>query len=316
MTSKPNVWATLCVALAATATARSACADEPASRGPFRIVGYLPEYRMREFNPEAAQQLTDLIIFSVEPSAGGELDLRRLKDAPWAKFRELKDRQHVRLILCAGGWGRSAHFPAVAADDAKRRKFVESAVKTCRTEQLDGLDLDWEHPKNAAEEAGYARLLADLREAFEPLGLKLSVTMAAWQKLPAEAFAAVDWVQLMSYDHEGKHSTLEGAQADVKSVLDRGVPPGKIALEVPFYGRHVQRRNREMSYAQIVSKYHPGPEVDEVDGYYFNGPATIRRKTEYALESKLGGIMFWELGQDAPGDASLVRGIRDATERR
>ncbi len=41
-----------------------------------------------------------------------------------------------------------------------------------------------------------------------------------------------------------------------------------------------------------------------------------RRKTEFALKSKLGGVMVWELGQDAAGDQSLLKVIRDVTDSR
>ena len=48
---------------------------------PFRLVGYLPDNRMAEFDPDAARLLTDLVVFSAVPTAAGELDLSRLSDA-------------------------------------------------------------------------------------------------------------------------------------------------------------------------------------------------------------------------------------------
>jgi GH18 family chitinase len=47
------------------------------------------------------------------------------------------------------------------------------------------------------------------------------------------------------------------------------------------------------------------------DGYTIscNGPATIAKKTE--LSKSHGGIMIWELGQDASGDDSLLKVIAD-----
>jgi hypothetical protein len=36
----------------------------------------------------------------------------------------------------------------------------------------------------------------------------------------------------------------------------------------------------------------------------------VRRKTEFALKAGLAGVMFWELGQDAAGDGSLLKVIR------
>ena len=46
-----------------------------------------------------------------------------------------------------------------------------------------------------------------------------------------------------------------------------------------------------------------------VDGAttYLNSRATILAKAKLARQ--YGGIMIWELGQDAPGDASLLKAI-------
>ena len=67
----------------------------------------------------------------------------------------------------------------------------------------------------------------------------------------------------------------------------------------------------EMTYAEIVRKYKPAPEVDEAGDVYFNGIETIRQKTRYAREKGLGGVMVWELGQDADGKASLLGAVRE-----
>jgi GH18 family chitinase len=280
-----------------------------------RIVGYLPDYRLSEFDPQSARALTDLIVFSATPSPDAGLDLSRLKKAPWDKFRQFKTRERVRLILCVGGWERSKHFAEIAASAEKRQKFVAAAVKICLDERLDGLDLDWEHPKNAAEQDGYGLLLADLHAAFQPHGLVLSVTIAGWQKLSPAAIAAADWVNVMAYDQRGKHSTFEGAQSDAKKLLDMGVPPAKLTLGLPFYGRNVTKPDQTATYREILARHKPTADADEIDGIYFNGPATIRKKTEWAIQSKLAGVMVWELGQDAPGEQSLLKVIRDTVDQ-
>ena len=287
----------------------------PSPQTEFRVAGYLPDYRMSEFDPAAARLLTDLILFSAELTADGQLDLTRLKDAPLAKLRALKTRERMRLILCVGGWERSAHFAAVAASSALRREFVHAAVRVCLDERLDGIDLDWEHPKDEAQQEAYGTLLADLNTAFKPHGLTLSVTIAAGQRLPRVAFDFVDWVQVMAYDHGGRHSTFEAAKEDVAALIGTGIPTRKIVLGLPFYGRDVNDRGRSLAYREVVAKHDPKPDVDEIDGVYFNGPTTIGRKTAFALESKLGGVMVWEIGQDAPGSRSLLRVIRTVADQ-
>ncbi|SFI04223.1 glycosyl hydrolase family 18 protein [Planctomicrobium piriforme] len=282
---------------------------------PFRIVGYLPEYRFSRFDAAYATGLTDLILFAAQPTPDGDIDLGKLKDAPWAMLKDFKTRYHVRLILCMGGWGQSDHFAEAVLSDKARAKLVKNAVDLLLSHRLDGLDLDWEHPKNEAESAGYARLLIELKKAFTPHGLTLSVTIAPWQQIPSEGYAAADWVQLMSYDYGQKHSTLEQAKKDIQTFLDRGVPPEKIVLGMPFYGRDVKDRDKSITYQEVQRRHHPPEQVDEVAGYFFNGPVTIRKKTRAALDAHLGGVMVWEIGQDTLSETSLLKAIRAEIEK-
>jgi chitinase len=295
-----------------TFAALPACWPAASADASFRISGYLPDYRAARFDPEATRGLTDLIVFSTEPSVTGQLESSRLDAFPWTVLRELRARQGVRLLLCVGGWGRSTHFPEVAASDLLRQEFVRSAVRLCLEWELDGLDLDWEHPANQAEQEAYADLMEALRRGFEPHGLILSLTMAGWQQVPQRAFAAVDRVQVMSYDHPGAHSTFEAAEAEVRKLIAAGVPPNKLILGLPFYGRGISNRQRTMSYRDILERYRPDPDVNEVDNVFFNGTELIRQKTKFALKAGLAGVMFWELGQDAAGDCSLLKVIRSS----
>lgn len=288
--------------------------NEVASLSEFRVAGYLPDYRFAEFDIATAQGLTDLIIFSAEPNEDGGIDLERLKNCPWPKLLELKTKHRVRLILTLGGWDRSTHFAHVAADASRRKAFADAVVRLALERRLDGIDLDWEHPKDASEQESYGALLADLRAAFEPYGLMLTVTIAAWQHLPVAAVDSVDFVQVMAYDHDKQHSTLEGAQRDLQQLVDARIPASKIVLGLPFYGRDVQSRNAT-TYREIIAKFCPDPEIDQVGLVYFNGPQTIQRKVELAIDSQLCGIMVWELGQDAPGDQSLLKLISNVVTR-
>jgi len=50
--------------------------------------------------------------------------------------------------------------------------------------------------------------------------------------------------------------------------------------------------------------YAPSPD-DEVENIYFNGVQSVRDKTRYTYENKIGGIMIWELGQDTIVDKRI-----------
>ena len=128
------------------------------------------------------------------------------------------------------------------------------------------------------------------------------------------------------------------ADTSVKQHLAAGVPPMKLVLGVAFYGRRFEDvdprelgRNRpygryggDHSYAELAHRY-----VDR-NGYArhwdedaqapwlwntatrsfvtYDDPRSIALKAAYARERGLGGVMFWELSQDARG--ALLDAVR------
>ena len=276
---------------------------------PFRVVGYLPEYRVATLDPSALIGVTDCVFFSLEPTPDGSLDTARLTPAIAARLQALRRHARCRFWVTVGGWDRSAGFAPIAADAGKRQRFARALTAFCLSHGFAGADFDWEHPADAKQAADYSALLADTHAAFASRGLRLSVTVAPWQTLDKQAIDAVDEVHLMSYDHPGRHSTLAQAQADVEAMLARGVPSSKLCLGIPFYGRGIADGSKTLAYADVVTQFHPKPSDDEADSLYFNGPDTVRAKVRYAKSKRLGGVMVWELGQDAPGAASLLQAI-------
>jgi len=291
----------------------SACGAQEQAR--FQIVGYLPDYRFKGTDLDQAALLTDLILFAAEPGENGEVQLGKLKNAPWEKLWSLRDQHQTRLILCVGGWERSNHFSQVVRDPGLRATFAKSLCQTLQDKKLNGLDIDWESPRTPEDWSGFAALLEQLKSDFQPHRYSLSLTVAPWREVPERAWKSVDRVQLMSYDYGQQHSTPQQALKDIQTFLDQGIPAKKIVLGLPFYGRHVTNR-KAMTYARLVDRYQPEDDVDEVDGIYFNGPATIRRKTQQAMDAGIGGVMIWEIGQDRSGENSLLNNIAITARRR
>ncbi len=275
----------------------------------FRIVGYLPDYRVPGFNTALAKGLTDLVFFGVVPNAGGDLGIANVKPEALALLGKIKAEHGVRLHLCLGGWNRSQGFAALAAAPAARKRLAAECVAFCAKQRFDGVDVDWEHPANDAERANHAALLGTLKAAFAPAGLRLTAAVAGWQTLDPAAIAAVDALHLMAYDAEGRHSTYDYAAGEVRKALARGAPAEKLCLGLPFYGRHLTNRDQALGYGEILRLHRPPPGADESAGFCFNGPDTIARKTKFALDQRLGGVMAWEIAQDAPGGESLLRAI-------
>lgn len=295
-------------------TLTSLAQETPPSK-PLRIAGYLPNYRFAEFDEKNAYGLTDILLFSVEPQADGTLDLTAIQNCPWEKLERLKKERNVRLSVTIGGWDRSKHFAKVATTPHLRKAFIQSITQLVKDRQLQGIDLDWEHPQTTDEQIAYGTLLQELRDKLAPQQTVITVTIAAWQQLPKSAIDAVDYVQLMAYDHDQEHSTPDKAQAEVESLINRGIPHQKIVLGLPFYGRHIRTREA-FTYQQIQRKYASLPSVDLVDDIYFNGPHTIREKVKFTLNRQLAGIMIWELGQDTSGQNSLLNAAVQSTTAR
>jgi GH18 family chitinase len=100
----------------------------------------------------------------------------------------------------------------------------------------------------------------------------------------------------------------------------RTVPKDKMNLGVPFYGYSFGNNNvvESMNFGDIVAAF---PGAATVDSYnihggttvYYNGIPTIQNKTRLALQ-QAGGIMIWELSQDAIGSNSLLKTIHAVIE--
>jgi GH18 family chitinase len=284
-----------------------AAEPEVEAKPEFRILGYLPDYRCEIFNPRQAALVTDLIYMAAEPKETGELDLRRVKPEHLALLAKLRKEQGARVHFALGGWGRCSGFPAVAQAAERRKAFTKNVCDYCRAHEFAGVDLDWEFPKDEAEQADFAELLAELQAGLKEDGRELSIAIAPWQRLPQGAWAHVDRVHLMSYDHAGRHATYAQAEKDMERVLALGIPREKLLLGLPCYARHTSDKERTLTWLEIVGRYDPPATSDEVAGFYYNGPATIANKTKLAQSRRLSGVFFWELGQDTDGARSLVR---------
>jgi len=273
------------------------------------VVGYLPHYRVDSLNALPYDSLTDVIFFSVEPKVDGSIDSSDAKPAILKKLRALTTPKGVKLHLCVGGWRKSKGFSKMAANLSTRTAFVRNLTAFLKTHQLDGADLDWEHPRSKSEIESFQKLIIELKTAFHPHGLELTVTVAGWGTyLHPETVPFVDRIQIMAYDQGTPHASFAGATKDMERWVKQGAPKSKLFLGLPFYGRNAKKE--AMTYAEIIRRFKPSPDSDLAGGYHFNGPATIAEKTAYAGREGFGGIMIWELGQDAKGKHSLLHAVQ------
>lgn len=283
------------------------------ARAQFRVVGYLPAWRGAVV-PAQLRQLTHVNYAFVQPTAAGGLEA--VPDP--AKLRQLVAAAHaarVRVLLSVGGWHDGDHraFDAIGASPVLINAFTTNLLKLADDYQLDGIDVDWEHPDSTTA-AGYAALMHALAARLHPRGRLLTAAVAgsAWagRGVLASVFEDVDFLNIMAYDNQPPaHATYAAAVQALAYWQGRGLPRSKTVLGLPFYGQPSQE-----SFAALLVRG-ASPLADSVGGVGYNGLATIRRKTELALD-QAGGVMLWELTQDAAGPNSLLAAIGQVVARR
>ncbi len=280
---------------------------------PFRVVGYVTSATV--LSTVQFDKLTHINYAFLIPNADGTF-------AHMANLWKLDElaatagTHGVDVLISVGGWGWDAEFEAMAADPAARALFVSGVVDFVAAHNLDGADIDWEYPDPGASAENFLALMQALRAALPADKLLTAAVVALGDTgggVPAEAFALMDFVNLMAYDGSGpSHSSFEYAEASIAYWQGRGLPPAKTVLGVPFYSRP-----NEVPYRKLVEADPAAAETD-LSEYFggtenYNGLGTMQRKTELAL-AQAAGVMIWALDHDTSDETSLLKRI-DATVR-
>ncbi len=196
-------------------------------------------------------------------------------------------------------------------DPAYRKLLIEKGMLFPSDEII------WDpHVSSARED--YGSLEAFLNEWNEAKGREqhFLYSMGRQEKSIPFLWDRAEYVMIEAYDFSGRHSTRENAEEAVENfILRRGEKAENLILGIPLYGRKFKSSDpdywiRQIPYSEIVDTYHPEPDVNEVDNYYFNGPLMVRGKTEMALTKEMGGVALYPIEWDSRGTSSL----RDTVE--
>ena len=289
------------------AASLSAVAAGGASTGRFSVVGYLPWYRLKNWSDRQAGPLTDLVFFGVQPTSDGKIPRDPLDQATLESLRRLKSSIRCRLHLCVGGGDRSAGFPSLVDTARARREFVGRLRELCVRGEFDGVDFDWEYPAGEKQLANYRRLIEDTRRSLGDDRV-ITAAQAPWRDFGRGFYEVIDRIYVMSYNHKHPHARFADSQADIERMLKFGCPREKLVLGMPFYGGN--QRGNSRTYAELVKSRSFAKGSDLIDGFAFNSRRTVQRKTRYARDEQLAGVMVWEVGQDvADGEVSLLSAI-------
>ena len=290
---------------------------------------------------------------------------------------------HLRTLISVGGWADSERFSDAALTELSRAVFAKSCADFAREHQLDGVDIDWEFPVSGGDKDHVARpqdkqnftlLLAELRKHLDERGkadgkrylLTIAAPAGGLGRMEVDRIhPLLDFINIMAYDFAGPWSRTTGfnaalhpvpgqpeqasASASVEAYLKAGVPPEKLVLGVPFYGRAwtgvepngdglFQPRDagagkgtkppaddyRELKndrdgaagkrfwheQAKVPWMWNPQTRVF----VSYDDPESLRLKAEYSRDQKLGGVMFWELEHDDE-QSSLLNALHEELKK-
>ena len=305
--------ATIAVALAGTTVAIALQGTSQAAVLPngFKSVGYMPSWAGSATAIQYAK-LTHINYAFALPNANGTLQPIE-NTAKLQQIVSLGHQNNTRVSLAIGGWndGNDSAFESLAANAGTRTTFVNSVMSTVRQYGLDGIDIDWEYPDSGQSGTNFAALMQQLSSALHNEGKLLTAAVVSEggtaNGVQPAVFGYVDWLNIMAYDGGSPHANYDWSIASANFWKSRGLPASKTVLGVPFYSRPGY-----YTYAQLVALDPANANRDCTTAggaqQCYNGLPTIRRKTQWAM-ANAGGIMNWELSQDATGANSLVSAI-------
>jgi hypothetical protein len=282
----------------------------------FKVVGYMPSWAGTSTQIQY-NKLTHINYSFIRPTTTGGLTA---VDQP-AKLQDIVSRAHavgVKVGMAIGGWSdlNNADFQSTAASASYRSTFINNIINLISQYSLDGIDIDWEYPREGNDPANYATMMSELSSALHARGKYLTAAVSASgyyaDGIQSSVFSSVDWLNLMVYDggDGAAHSPYSYAVSSLDYWSGRGLPASKAVLGVPFYARP-----GFASYASLLSQG-ADPYADVFNGAYYNGITTIKQKTNLAFDRSIGGIMFWELSQDVNTQYSLVTAIKEVVDAR
>ncbi|MBP2000991.1 chitinase [Paenibacillus shirakamiensis] len=158
-----------------------------------------------------------------------------------------KKNPNLKTIISVGGWTWSNRFSDVAATQATREVFANSAVDFIHKYSFDGVDLDWEYPVSgglagnsysAADKQNYTLLLQEIRNKLDAAGAKdgkkyyLTIASGASNSYINNTELdkinkIVDWINIMTYDFNGGWQTISAHNAPLyldPAAVTAGVP--------------------------------------------------------------------------------------------
>lgn len=248
-------------------------------------------------------------------------------DAYLPQFAAAAHAKGGKVCLSLGGGGTGGGLGgglAALIAPVKRADFVAKITSYTKTTGIDCIDVDFEGAGVNQDYEGFVTALSDSLHAEHK---ELTAALASWfgKQVTTKAINAFDFINVMAYDLHNPAGTTVPVQgssvADSKAEIDywigRGLSKEKAVLGVPFYGYGWTNGSKgtAVTYSEILSTYGAdAAQKDEVQKggvtVFYSGKPSTQAKAQLARQ--YGGVMVWELGQDASGNDSLLRALNEA----
>jgi chitinase len=217
----------------------------------FKVIGYYPGWKATDdynYYPEDIpwDKITDVqyAFLGVDaqnavPTIMTDLDRQNLE-----RLKDLKSgpASDTRVKISVGGWADSTGFSEIAASESKRQNFAQRSVEIVRTYDLDGVDIDWEHPGSQQGKCGcgsnadyvnQVKLLRELRTQLDAAasedGQKYYLSIAnggsdwnAGGLRHTKLGEIVDYAMIMAYDFTGSWMDFVGQNAPINGTPHDG----------------------------------------------------------------------------------------------
>lgn len=282
------------------------------------VIGYLPAY---EFDAQSDnirwEYLTHVNISFARAKADGTLNTDVV---PASKLREIRAKAHKHgvQVLISINKNSPGEFRTAISNETTRNALAQNIVAFTKANQLDGFDIDYEDYDNwdTASLVAFAKALHEAKEE----DMLMTCAVICWQRYTSEWQQYFDYINIMSYDNvmsgsnpnPGQHASYESFVSDLNhwATIEQ-TPRAKIVGGLPFYGYSWDSEVGKDEFgavrfrgiiAHFTTKGYTAEEIadtDQISKTYYNGRPTIRKKCQYVMGGGFGGVMIWQLFQDA-----------------
>ena len=286
---------------------------------PRRVVGYLPDWSYQYYTKINFAALTHLDIAFCNPDENSSISCN-IPDDTLQEIVNTAHQYNAKVMPSVATTVSTITFASLIDTPEEITKLNDNLIAYCQRFGFDGIDLDIERGSTDGVWSYYGGWISALRTQCDANGLELTTATAEWtaKKISPETFALFDFVTVMAYADDSStvsHTTLEFGQQQMNYFAqEKQIPPEKLVLGIPFYGRGYTAdgkldRSYYKTFAQLIAADPANYDRDVYNGVAYNGATTVRVKCNYAKE--FGGVMIWQLAQDADGEYSLLAVIQD-----